>query len=113
MDREKIEGIIRNTNAITEIATGTKPNPVCDDIAREMLAGKITREQANERILQHMNKEQIEGTIRNSNSMTEIATGIRPDARQDAIAREMLEGKITLEEALRRSREETKKEFGG
>ena len=49
-----------------------------------------------------MTREEIEGTIRNANAMTEIATGIKTDKESNEIIRDSLEGKISRKEAHRK-----------
>ncbi len=58
-----------------------------------------------------MTEEQIEGTIRDVDAMTEIATGIKPDKVHDELSRRMLRGEITLSEALERTIENVKGKY--
>lgn len=50
MKDKRIEEILRQDNVIAEIASGVRPCPKADDIRRDMLAGKITHEEALRRI---------------------------------------------------------------
>lgn len=58
-----------------------------------------------------MTEEQIEGTIRNVDAMTEIVTGIKPDKVHDELSRRMLRGEVTLSEALERTIEDVKEKY--
>ena len=49
-----------------------------------------------------MTREEIEGTIRNANAITEIATGIKTDKESNEIIRDSLEGMISRQEAHKR-----------
>lgn len=58
-----------------------------------------------------MTEEQIEGTIRDVDAITEIATGIKTDKVHDELSRRMLRGEITLSEALERTIENVKEKY--
>lgn len=57
-------------------------------------------------------KKEIEASIRNGNAMMAIASGIEEDKEQDEITRQMLEGGLTLDEALEKSLEALKRKRG-
>lgn len=49
------------------------------------------------------NKKEIGAAIRNGNAMMTIASGVGKDEEQDRITQQMLEGELTLDEALEKS----------
>lgn len=57
-------------------------------------------------------KKEIEASIRNGNAMMTIASGIEEDEEQNEITRKMLEGGLTLDEALEKSLEALKRKGG-